>query len=57
MAVTPAAASGEIEITPEMIEAGKQALCGVSLVDDDWSSVVIAIYGAMQNSCKVQGGR
>jgi hypothetical protein len=37
----------EIEVTPEMIEAGKEALIGVSLVEDDWGSVVIEVYRAM----------
>lgn len=38
----------EIEITPEMIEAGKVALLGVSLGADDWGSVVIDVYGRME---------
>ena len=35
------------EITPEMIEAGKAALGGVSLVDDDWGSIVVDVYSRM----------
>lgn len=36
MADRPALSDKEIEITPEMIEAGKEALGGFDLIEDEW---------------------
>ena len=50
-------AVSEAEITSVMVDAGKEALCGVSLIDDDWASVVIEVYSRMQAARELQGRR
>ncbi len=37
----------EIEITPEMVEAGAQALGAPWVLDDPYSEIVVTIYRAM----------
>ena len=40
----------EIDITPEMIEAGKLALGGWSLIDDEWGVIAVSVYEAMETA-------
>ena len=40
----------EIEITPEMIEAGKVALCDEVMLDQEKEKMVIDIYRAMRRA-------
>lgn len=47
----------EIEVTPAMIEAGERALCGVSLIEDDWGSIVFDVYTAMSAARLLRGKR
>lgn len=47
--------SDEIEITPEMIEAGKAALCGYSLIDDDWGVIAFDVFSAMEGARRLRG--